>query len=150
MVVVDPSLIGRVFRTVTPVRITAEMIEGFCAVMGERNPRYLDGLDDSGSRAAPPAFAAAFRALEDIFQLIPGDRPRLAAGMDVEFIEPIRVGDAITVASELAETYSKTGRSGAMTFIVIRSTLTNQRGAVTARIEHRFTYRERPGTAAPG
>jgi acyl dehydratase len=61
--------------------------------------------------------------------------------MDVEFIEPIRAGDAITVASQLAETYQKTGRSGAMTFFVIRSTLTNQQGGTVARIDHRFTYR---------
>ncbi|HKV53812.1 MAG TPA: MaoC family dehydratase N-terminal domain-containing protein [Candidatus Binataceae bacterium] len=140
----DPSLIGRVFRTVTPVRITAQMITDFCAVMGDQNPLYAHhgaGAANAAAQIAPPAIAAAFRALEDIFHQIPDDKPRLAAGMDVEFIEPIRAGDAISVASQLAETYKKTGRSGPMTFFVIRSTVTNQNDRVVARIEHRFTYR---------
>jgi acyl dehydratase len=144
MMQIDQSLVGRVFTTVAPVQITAEMIAGFCEVMGETNPLYTNGQND-GERGkamvAPPAFAAAFRALEDIFRQIPGDAPRLAAGMDVEFVEPIRAGDAITVSSQLAETYQKTGRSGPMTFIVIRSLLTNQNGTVVARVDHRFTYR---------
>jgi acyl dehydratase len=143
MLEVDPSLIGRVFRTVTPVLVTNEMITGFCTVIGDRNLRHANPGDEGkgGVLVAPPAFAAAFRALEDIFHHIPGDRPRLAAGMNVDFVEPIRSGDGITVSSELAETYTKTGRSGAMTFLVILSTLTNQNGRVVARIEHRFTYR---------
>ena len=140
----DPSLIGRIFKTVTPVRITSQMIADFCAVMGDRIPRYdHEGAADGAANAtiAPPAFAAAFRALEDIFLQLPDDKPRLAAGMDIEFVEPIRAGDAISLASQLAETYKKTGRSGSMTFFVIRSTLTNQNDHVVARIEHRFTYR---------
>jgi acyl dehydratase len=145
MIDFDRSLIGRVFKTANPVRITAEMIVGFCAVMADTNLRYANRGVADGKKCsplmAPPAFAAAFRALEDIFDHLPKNVPRLAAGMDVEFIEPIQAGDAITVASQLAETYQKTGRSGPMTFFVIRSTLTNQHGGTVARIDHRFTYR---------
>jgi acyl dehydratase len=142
MVDFDRSLLGRVFETATPVEITAEMIVSFCAMMGETNPAYTSPLDDEeAAPIAPPAFVATFRALEDIFDYLPRNIPRLAAGMDVEFIEPIRAGDAISITSQLAETYTKTGRSGAMTFFVIRSTLTNQHGGVVALIDHRFTYR---------
>jgi acyl dehydratase len=145
MVDFDRSLIGRVFTTATPVVITAEMIAGFCAVMDDTNPRYRNSAKNSTNQphisTAPPGFAAAFRALEDIFQHLPNDVPRLAAGMDVEFIESIRAGDAITVSSQLVDSYRKTGRSGPMTFFVIRSTLMNQHGAVVVRIDHRFTYR---------
>ncbi|HJT45114.1 MAG TPA: MaoC family dehydratase N-terminal domain-containing protein, partial [Chthoniobacterales bacterium] len=86
-------------------------------------------------------FVATFRALEDIFDYLPHHVPRLAAGMDVEFEQPIRAGDLISISSKLAETYTKTGRSGVLTFFVIRSILTNQRREVVARIDHRFTYR---------
>jgi acyl dehydratase len=145
MVEFDRSLLGRVFQTPNPVQITEEMIASFCAMMGDTNPLYLSSsrADEKKLTApvAPPAFAATFRALEDIFDYLPRDIPRLAAGMDVEFVEPIRAGDAISITSQLAETYTKTGRSGAMTFFVIHSTLTNQYGGVVARIDHRFTYR---------
>jgi hypothetical protein len=143
MIEFDRSLIGRVFKTAKPVRITAEMIESFCAVMDDAH--YAGRAGGDGEKGdvmlAPPALAAAFRALEDIFDHLPKNVPRLAAGMDVEFVEPIRAGDAITVESQLAETYEKTGRSGPMSFFVIRSTLTNQHNDTVARIDHRFTYR---------
>ena len=63
------------------------------------------------------------------------------AGKDVEFVAPIRPGDAITLSSHVKEIYEKTGRSGAMVFVVIRSTLTNQTGAVVAHVDHRFMSR---------
>jgi acyl dehydratase len=142
MVDFDRSLLGRLFKTASPVEITAEMIASFCALMGETNSVYTKSLQaQAESSIAPPAFVATFRALEDIFDYLPKHVPRLAAGMDVEFVESIRAGDAISISSELAESYTKTGRSGMMTFFVIRSTLTNQRGGVVARIDHRFTYR---------
>ena|SRR5437016_2840213 len=142
MVEFDRALLGRLFETATPVEITAEMIAGFCAMMGEANPVYSSLRNtEQHLPIAPPAFVATFRALEDIFDYLPKHVPRLAAGMDVEFGQSIRAGDAISISSQLAETYTKTGRSGTMTFFVIRSTLTNQRGDVVARIDHRFTYR---------
>jgi acyl dehydratase len=142
MVDFDRSLLGRLFETASPVEITTEMIAGFCAMMGETNSIYTNLLKAEPSKAiAPPAFVATFRALEDIFDYLPKHVPRLAAGMDVEFGQPIRAGDAISISSTLADSYTKTGRSGTMTFFVIRSTLTNQHGGVVAHIDHRFTYR---------
>jgi acyl dehydratase len=141
MVDFDRSLLGRLFETARPVEITAEMIAQFCTMIGETKPNP-DTLDaDQNQSIAPPAFVASFRALEDIFDYLPKHLPRLAAGMDIEFGQPIKAGDAISISSELAETYSKTGRSGMMTFFVIRSILTNQHGEIVARIDHRFTYR---------
>jgi acyl dehydratase len=142
MVDFDRSLLGRIFQTAAPVEITAEMIASFCAMMGDSKPVHADLGDPEQNRPiAPPGFVATFRALEDIFEHLPTHVPRLAAGMDVEFGQPITAGDSISISSQLAETYTKTGRSGTMTFFVIRSTLTNQRGGIVARIDHRFTYR---------
>jgi len=142
MVDFDRALLGRMFKTDRPIRVTAGMIASFCAVMGDSNPLYANpGGLTAAAILAPPGFVAAFRALEDIFDYLPNNVPRLAAGMDIEFAAVIRAGDAITIASQLAETYSKTGRSGPMTFFVIRSTLTNQHEQVVARIDHRFSYK---------
>jgi hypothetical protein len=49
----------------------------------------------------------------------------------------------IRVSSEVKEIYEKTGRTGTMVFAVVRSTLTNQRDEVVARIDHRMM--NRPG-----
>jgi N-terminal half of MaoC dehydratase len=142
MVDFDRSLLGRPFETAAPVKITAEMIADFCLMMGETDSMRSQWRGDGDDLpVAPPAFVATFRALEDIFDYLPKHLPRLAAGMDVEFGEPIKAGDAISISSTLADSYTKTGRSGMMTFFLIRSTLTNQHGAIVARIDHRFTYR---------
>ena len=65
------------------------------------------------------------------------------AGIDMELETPIRAGDIISTSTEVKETYEKTGRSGTMLFTVIRSTLTNQRGEVVARIDYRMMSRKR-------
>lgn len=127
-----------------PVQVTREMIAEFCAAIGETNPLYTDPeaarAGPHGSLVAPPSLAAIFGDGENIFQHFPEfDRRRLAAGMDVEFVAPIRAGDSITTISRVKEIYEKTGRSGAMVFVVISSTLKKQNGEIAARIEHRFT-----------
>ena len=63
------------------------------------------------------------------------------AGKDVEFVAPIRPGDEITLSSSVKEIYDKTGRSGTMVFVVVRSTLRNQKGEVVAHVDHRFMSR---------
>jgi acyl dehydratase len=135
---------GRSFESANPVHVTRELIADFCAAIGETNPLYTDPVAASagphGGLVAPPSLAAIFGDGENIFQHFPEfDRRRLAAGMDVEFVAPIRAGDSITTVSRVKEIYEKTGRSGAMVFVVISSALRKQNGEIAARIEHRFT-----------
>jgi 3-hydroxybutyryl-CoA dehydratase len=135
---------GRTFESANPVQVTRELIVDFCAAIGETNPLYTDPeaakAGPHGGLVAPPSLAAIFGDGENIFQNFPEfERRRLAAGMDVEFVTPIRAGDSITTVSQVKEIYEKTGRSGAMVFVVISSTLRKQNGEVAARVEHRFT-----------
>ncbi|MGH9646420.1 MAG: MaoC family dehydratase [Bryobacteraceae bacterium] len=135
---------GRTFESANPVEVTSELIANFCAAIGDTNPLYTDPeaakAGPHGGLVAPPSLAAIFGDGENIFQHFPKfDTRRLAAGMDVEFLAPIRAGDSITTVSWVKEVYEKTGRSGAMVFIVISSTLRKQNGEIAARIEHRFT-----------
>lgn len=146
MVDLKPELLGRVFKGERPVHVTAEMIAGFCRAVGETNPIHTDPeaakRGPYGGLVAPPSFAGTFGDGEHIFeQLRSYVRGRLAAGMEVEFVAPIRPGDSITIESHVNDVYEKTGRSGAMVFIVIRSTLKNQNREVVARIDHRFMNR---------
>lgn len=140
------GLIGKIFVAEHPVEVTAEMIVAFCAAVGERAPlghRPATAADESDDRLiAPLSLSGSFRAVEDIFDHLPRNERRLLASMELEFAAPIRAGDTITIASEVAEIYEKTGRSGGLTFTVIRSTLTNQEGVIVTRIDHRFTSRK--------
>jgi len=137
------------FSPVDPVVVTAERIAGFCNAVGENNPLFTDAAAAAtgpyGGIIAPPSYVASplFRRQESSEDR--NERFRrggLMAGIDMEFEAPIRPGDSISVATEIKETYEKTGRSGTMTFTVIRSTLTNQRGEVVARVDHRMMSRK--------
>lgn len=145
MIDFDQSLIGREFEAESPVEVTAEMIANFCYAIGETGPRRNDPTDpgnlSQNGLVAPPAFAGIFRLAELTFEKLPNGSRRLAAGMEVDFVAPIRAGDRITMASRIIEVYEKTGRTGAMVFMVIGSTLRNQNGDVVARIDHRFMHR---------
>jgi acyl dehydratase len=135
---------GRIFESANPVQVTSELIADFCTAIGETNPLYTDPKPASvglyGGLVAPPSLAAIFGDGENIFQHFPElDTRRLLAGIDVEFLAPIRAGDSITTISQIKDIYEKTGRSGPMVFIVIGSILRKQNGEVAARIDYRFT-----------
>lgn len=145
MIEFDQALVGRVFEAESPVEVTTEMIANFCYAIGEMPSLQGDaesaGAGPSGGLIAPPSFAGIFRTADLVFQKIPNGTRRLAAGMEVDFVAPIRAGDRIAMASRIKEIYEKTGRTGAMVFMVISSTLKNQNGEVIAHIDHRFMHR---------
>jgi acyl dehydratase len=146
MVDYDPNLIGRVFEVTDPVPVTAEMVADFCKATGEGGRSYTDAeaakKGHLGGIVAPPSFAVTFRNGRQFFEHIPRfGRQGFDAGKDVEFVEPIRPGDTITLSSHVKEIYEKTGRTGSMVFVIVRSTLMNQNGDVVAHVDHRFMNR---------
>ncbi len=60
---------------------------------------------------------------------------------DIQLGVPVRPGDTIEIRSILHEVYEKTGRTGSMYFVVIRFTMTNQRGEMLAVVDNRFMHR---------
>jgi hydroxyacyl-ACP dehydratase HTD2-like protein with hotdog domain len=93
---------------------------------------------------AHPTWAVRYHGRRPYPERLPSEldfRRGMDAGKDVEFGVPIRPGDAITVRSTLHDVYEKTGRSGSMTFVVLRVTLTNQRGERVAVVDNRFMHR---------
>ena len=138
----DPGLIGKVFDQTEPKSVTAEEIKAFCESIGETNPLFTDeaaaGAGPYGGLVAPPSFVVTFRNAQHFFSKVPRFGTHgFDAGKDVEFFSPVRPGDQIRVASYVKTIYEKTGRSGSMVFVIIRSTLTNQNDEVVAHIDHR-------------
>ena len=141
----DPAIIGRVFETTDPLQVSPEMVANFCSAIGESDPIHTDAdaanKGPYGGITAPPSFAVTFRNGQ-FFQHVPRyGKQGFDAGKDVEFVSPIRPGDAITLSSHVKEIYEKTGRSGSMVFVIVRTTLTNQKSEVVAHIDHRFMNR---------
>jgi acyl dehydratase len=146
MVDYDPNLIGRVFEVTDPVPVTVQMVAEFCRATGESSPLYTDAEAAThgpyGTIVAPPSFAVTFRNGRQFFEHIPRfGRQGFDAGKDVEFVAPIRPGDTITLSSHVKEIYEKTGRTGSMVFVVVRSTLKNQNDEIVAHVDHRFMNR---------
>lgn len=73
---------------------------------------------------------------------------RMWAGGRIEFIRPMRIGDAIRRASTVADIARKTGRSGELCFVTLRHEFFRD-DAPVMREEHDIVYREDPAPNAP-
>lgn len=144
---IDRSLLGREFDRAAYGPITAEELISYARVLGVGDRRYLDqeaarrGPD--GGLVAHPTFVVKLRgdrALPDfvVRQMRSGG---FDAGKDVEFGAAIRPGDTLQVKSSLHDVYEKTGRSGTMVFLVLRTEIRNQRGEMVAIVDQRMMQR---------
>lgn len=158
------SLLGVEGPSETRAPVTWEQIQRYCYAVDDLNPLYLDeaaaARGPHGGIIAPPLFTGvgSFKPVS-LSQLradglpssegdplrppIPGARSRLL-GSDITFFQPVRVGDALTRRSHLAELVEKQGRSGPMVFSVRETQITNQRGE-TVCVERTTTAAIREG-----
>ena len=77
---------------------------------------------------------------------------RMWAGSQLQFLEPLRIGDAITRTSTIEDVTEKSGRSGALVFVRVRHEIRRRDEAPAALVEfHDIVYREapKPGEVAP-
>ncbi len=75
---------------------------------------------------------------------------RMWAGSQIEFHHALRVGDAITRESRIADVREKTGRSGALAFVTVHHEIADARGvAITEKHDIVFREHPAPGAAAP-
>jgi 3-methylfumaryl-CoA hydratase len=77
---------------------------------------------------------------------------RMWAGSQLEFHEPLRIGDAITRTSTIADVTEKSGRSGRLVFVKVRHEIRRGEAANVALTEyHDIVYREaaKPTDVAP-
>jgi len=75
---------------------------------------------------------------------------RMWAGGRIEFLQPLRIGDAIRRDSEIISVEPKHGRSGDLVFVTVRHTI-SAGTEVAVREEHDIVYRDaaRPGDPPP-
>ena len=105
----------------------------FAEAIDDPNPLWNDEKAARKSRygglIAPPTFFAMLRndALMDmVFKLdLPAKRV-LNGGNELEFFEPVRPGDTITVTGKLANIAEREGSMGRMLFLVFEYTFKNQ------------------------
>jgi acyl dehydratase len=137
----------------SPPRLCGEVyqkeINRFCQAMGDLNPLYIDEEYASKTRyggiIAPHLFYWIFgydRAdikaprREDGIQITEEIQPPLktsrtmGAGCEVEFANPIRLGDVLTATTRITDIYEREGRSGKMVFTLSETTYRNQRGEI--------------------
>jgi len=137
----DPALVGSEFDRAAYGPVTTEELIEFAKSLGETAPIYTQpGPDLVGH----PTFCVRFRGKRFYPEGLPKTinvRSGFDAGKDLWLGCPVRPGDTIDVRSTLHEVYEKTGRSGSMYFVVVRFTVTNQRGEMLATIDNRFMHR---------
>lgn len=101
------------------------MVRRFCEAIEDENPRW--------ENETPPTFPCALPPRSLLHEILNPDLPlpRLLNGSsELEYFQPIRVGDTISVTSRLARV-RKT--AGPRVFLVTEITWTNQCGEVAVR-----------------
>ncbi len=137
----DRSILGEEFDRTDETPVSADDLVAFARALGETDPCYVE---PGPGLIGHPTYCIRFRGRKFFPDNLPERfRTRMSfdAGKDIEFGVPVRPGDRITVVSTLHDIYEKTGRSGSMVFVVVRFTLTNQRGELVATVDNRMMYK---------
>ncbi len=136
----DRSIIGTEFDRTRFEPVAAEQILEYTAACGE-TPASVG--DPAAGDVAPPTFVVRLRGRRFMPSNLPSNlgHAMFDAGKDIEFGAPIRVGDVLTAVSTVHDVYEKTGRSGSMAFVVLRTVVTNQRNEQVAVIDQKMMFR---------
>ena len=130
----DHSIIGSEFDRTVFAPVTKEAVAEYASTSGEPAPN---------DATAPPTFVVRLRGQHWMPENLPKSLGRAGfdAGKDIVFGAPVRVGDVLTAVSTLHDVYEKTGRSGSMAFVVLRTRVTNQRDEHVAVIDQKMMFR---------
>jgi len=138
----DRSILGQEFDRVEREPVTVDEIVAFAHALGCTEPCYLE---PGSGLVAHPTFVVRYRGRRFLPDSLPDPlktRMSFDAGKDIDFGVPIRPGDRISVGAALHDVYEKTGRTGTMTFVVVRFVIRNQRGETVATIDNRLLYKD--------
>ena len=101
--------------------------------------KFAEAIDDPNPRwkeITPPTFPTAMILSELDNAIIESQSPltrALNGGNELEYFQPIRLGDTITVTGRVIDLREREGRMGRMLIILSEVTYTNQRGEVAAK-----------------
>jgi len=137
---IDRSIVGQEFDRTSFPTVTAEQIVAYAVACGETDPRWLA---PGPALVAPPTFVFSLRGKHFVPKNMPINlgRNSFDAGKDIEMGADVVPGDALTSISTVHDIYEKTGRTGSMTFVVFRTTVTNQRQEMVAVVDQKMMFR---------
>ena len=104
------------------------MLKKFAEAIDDSNPRWLT--------EAPPTFPAALVPKALLNKLFNADIPlkRLLNGAsELEYLQPIKAGDVISVTAKLTRLRQMPGAEGPTLFMFTEVTYTNQRGEAVVK-----------------
>jgi len=134
----EKSDIGKVGKPIT-IRIEAGKIREFAKSIKDANPLYDDenvAQAEIGGVMPPPTFLVTLAHWDDGQGRphVQMDLKRVLHGeQEFEYLKPIYAGDVLTAVTKVADVYEKTGgRGGKMTFVVMDTEFTNQKGEKVA------------------
>lgn len=130
-----------------PFAVTVERgkIKEFARAVGDLSPFYLDDAvgraSEWGDIVAPPTFAITFRDdnadTGTVLKDLGVDISRILHGeQEFESYKPIRPGETYLCRSRITDIYEKTGRSGAMAFVVREMTVTDPDNEIVSLVRH--------------
>jgi hypothetical protein len=134
------SFLGDVYDSIQVVADPAKLLD-FALACGETDPRYTDPKDPDFQ--APVNFCSQFHGARMLPENFPKFDMRIMidAGKAVQWHAPVRPGDKLTANSRLHDTYEKTGRGGAMLFLVHRMEFRNASDQLVAVVDWRLILR---------
>ena len=132
-----------------PFDIKKEDVLNFCRLAGETEPLCTDEeaakAGPYGVLVAPHMFPYYMGALGmPMVEIVSG--MELFGGIELEYLEPLKVGDRIGVSSKIIDITNKKGRSGEMVFITRESEFRNQDAQVALYMRHRMVILDRKVT----
>ena len=104
------------------------MVRKFAEAIDDPNPAWQE--------VTPPTFPAALVPTELLHRLFNAKTPltRLLNGTsDLEYLQPIKIGDVISVTAKLTRMRQVAGQDGPTLFMFTEVTYTNQRGEVAVK-----------------
>jgi acyl dehydratase len=140
---INKGVIGKEYA---PYVVTVERgkIKEFARAIGDLNPFYMDDgvgqASEWGDVIAPPTFATTFRdeaASEALLRDLGTDVSRLLHGeQEFELVRPIQPGQTYLCRTKVLDVYEKTGKSGAMAFVVRETTITDRGNEIVGTMRH--------------
>jgi acyl dehydratase len=136
---IDRSIIGEEFDHTVFDPVRREDVLEYIAASGEVAPPATA----AAAPAVPPTFVLRLRGRHFMPANLPKNLGRAGfdAGKDIEFGVPVHIGDVLTASSTVHDIYEKTGRSGTMKFLVLRTVITNQHAQQVAVIDQKMMVR---------
>ena len=109
-------------------KIEEGMVKKFAEAIDDPNPLW--------QKVAPPTFTASLIPTELVHKLLSAKCPLtrlLNGGNELEYYQPIGIGDSISVTARLDKLLKMKGKEGNTLFMIMDVTFTNQRGEVVAK-----------------